>query len=336
MPGVGRLIIRCNKMMAVKDWNDLEATRIRTLRRGLDQRRLAVRHQSTDLTYTLSENLPEDWDLAGTMDPEIAARLRMMGKAVLEGSNLATTEVEHYRRGTRRIHEVTCTPDREPDGTIDGVITIIADVTEARDRERAITSLLREVSHRSKNLLAIVLSIAAQTANHAGGIDDFLAKFRGRIQALASTQDLVTESNWLGTPFQSLVLAQLARGGQTTPERVDLSGDNPTLGPNAALHVGLAIHELVTNATLYGALSVDNPGDISVAAKLEHINDRLQLVIDWRERLLVDNPAEMPPRFGTIVLEQIVPRSLGGKAKFDVGEDRVRYRLVVPGDQFTV
>jgi two-component sensor histidine kinase len=323
-------------MMVAKDPNDLDATRIRALRRGLDQRHLAVQHQSTDLVYTLSENLPDDWESADAMDPEVADRIRLMGKAVLEGSNSATTEVEHYRRGTRRIHEVTCTPDRLPDGTIDGVITIIADVTEARERERAIANLLREVSHRSKNLLAIVLSIAAQTANHAGSIDDFLEKFRGRIQALASTQDLVTESNWLGTPFQSLVLAQLARGGQTTPEGVSLSGDNPTLGPNAALHVGLAIHELVTNATLYGALSVDNPGDIRVAATLEHINDRLQLVIDWREKLLLDHPAPTPPHFGTIVLEQIVPHSLGGKAEFDVGEDRVRYRLVVPGDQFIV
>lgn len=323
-------------MMVAKDRNDIDETRIRALRRGLNQRHLAVQHQTADLAYTLSENLPDDWESADAMDPEVGDRIRLMTNAVLEGSNSAPTEVEHYRHGARRIHEVTCTPDRLPDGKIDGVITIIADVTEARERDRAIASLLREVSHRSKNLLAIVLSIAAQTANHAGNIDDFLEKFRGRIQALASTQDLVTESNWLGTPFQSLVLAQLARGGQTTPEGVSLSGDNPTLGPNAALHVGLAIHELVTNATLYGALSVDNPGDIRVAATLEHINDRLQLVIDWREKVLSDHPGPMPPHFGTIVLEQIVPRSLGGKAEFDVSEDRVRYRLVVPGDQFIV
>ena len=322
--------------MVAKDRNDIDETRIRALRRGLNQRHLAVQHQTADLAYTLSENLPDDWESADAMDPEVADRIRLMTNAVLEGSNSATTEVEHYRHGARLIHEVTCTPDRLPDGKIDGVITIIADVTEARERDRAIASLLREVSHRSKNLLAIVLSIAAQTANHAGNIDDFLEKFRGRIQALASTQDLVTESNWLGTPFQSLVLAQLARGGQTTPSSVSLSGDNPTLGPNAALHVGLAIHELVTNATLYGALSVDNPGDIRVAATLEHINDRLQLVIDWREKLLSDHSRPMPPHFGTIVLEQIVPRSLGGKAEFDVGEHRVRYRLVVPGDQFIV
>ena len=324
-------------MTTLKERTDLDATRIRALRRALDHRQLSVQHQTVDLDYTLSENLPENWQAADDMSPAAVERIRTIGSAALQGSASATTEVEHYDHGIRHIHEVTCLPDRDEDGTIDGVVTIIAEVTEAREREMALASLMREVSHRSKNLLAIVLSIAAQTANHAGGIDDFLLKFRGRVQALASTQDLVTESNWLGTSFQTLVLAQLGQSRSEPLQGVRLRGDNPTLGPNAAMHVGLAIHELVTNATIHGALSNGTPGDIRVGAKLEYANGGgLQLVIDWLEDLLPEHQAPAPGHFGSIMLRHVVPRSLGGEAAFDIGTDRIHYRLVVPGDQFTV
>ncbi len=324
-------------MTMISERTDLDATRIRALRRALDQRHLSVQHQTADLDYTLSENLPDNWQVPDDMSPEAAERIRTIGAAALEGSTSASTEIERYDHGVRSIYEVTCLPDRADDGTIEGVVTIIADVTEAREREMALASLMREVSHRSKNLLAIVLSIAAQTAAHAGNIDDFLDKFRGRVQALAWTQDLVTESNWHGTSFQRLVLAQLAQGRREPPRGIRLRGDNPTLGPNASMHVGLAIHELITNATHHGALSNGTPGDIRVGAKLEYVNGGgLQLVIDWLEDLLPEHSEPEPGHFGSIVLRQVVPRSLGGKAEFDIGKDGVRYRLVVPGDQFTV
>jgi two-component sensor histidine kinase len=324
-------------MTIVKERNDLDATRIRALRRALDHRRLSVQHQTPDLGHTLSENLPENWRETAQLPAEADERIELLGKAVLQGSTSATTEIERYDGGVRSIHEVTCLPDKAADGTISGIVTVIADVTETREREMALASLMREVSHRSKNLLAIVLSIAAQTASHAGSIDDFLAKFRGRVQALAWTQDLVTESNWLGTPFQRLVLAQLAQGRREPPRGIELLGDNPTLGPNAALHVGLAMHELITNATAHGALSNGAPGHIRVGAKLDYVDGvGLQLIIDWQERLAPRASEAEPGHFGSIVLRQVVPRSLGGKAEFDIGKDSVRYRLVVPGDQFTV
>lgn len=321
----------------MKEREDLDATRIRALRRALDQPHLSVRHQTASLDYTLSENLPDHWQGPDGIAAEDAERIRTIGTAALRGSTTATTEIERYDHGVRSIHQVTCLPDRAEDGTIDGVVTIIADVTDTREREMALTSLMREVSHRSKNLLAIVLSIAARTATHADSIDDFLLKFRGRVQALAWTQDLVTENDWLGTSFERLVLAQLAHGRREPPHGIRLRGDNPTLGPNAAMHVGLAIHELVTNATRHGALSVGAPGAIRIGARLEHANGSdMQLVIDWLEEILPDRADPEPDHFGSIILRQVVPRSLGGQAEFDIGKAGVRYRLVVPGDQFTV
>lgn len=314
---------------------DADAMRLRAMRKCLEHKQLGVRYYPTDQPIPLSDNLPDDW--AGDDREAAEERLRLIMAAVLDGSTSATSEIEVSGDGGRQIRELTCLPDRLPDGRVAGLVTLIADVTEERERDMAIASLLREVSHRSKNLLAIVLSIAAQTAHHAGGVDDFLHKFRGRIQALASTQDLVTESNWLGTSFQALVLAQIAKDGNSARGRIELSGDNPTLGPNAAMHVGLAIHELITNATLYGALSKGYDGRIRVGATLEpDERGNTRLVIDWRERHAPHEPFSPPRHFGTVVLEQIVPRSLGGSASFDVGDDRISYRLIVPGDQFSV
>ena len=314
---------------------DADATRLRALRRCLQHKHLALRYYPTDQAIPLSENLPDDW--AGDDRDAAEERLRVIMAAVLDGSTSATSEIEVRAEDGRQIHELTCLPDRQPDGRLAGLVTIVADVTDERERDMAIASLLREVSHRSKNLLAIVLSIAAQTAHHAGSIDDFLHKFRGRIHALASTQDLVTESNWMGTAFRALVLAQLAKDAHPARNRIELSGDDPTLGPNAAMHVGLAIHELITNATLHGALANGNNGSIQVEATLEPDEQGgMRLVIDWRERYAPHEPFSPPRHFGTVVLEQIVPRSLGGSATFDVGDDRISYHLVVPGDQFSV
>ena len=247
-----------------------------------------------------------------------------------------TTIDFELRDGTRRRQfEANITPDPGDDGTPSGTTIIITDVTDNRSREAAMTTLLREVSHRSKNLLAIVQSVAMQTAHHSGGIQDFLDKFRGRLHALSSTQDLVTESNWRGTYFQSLVAAQLARVGPSVLRELRITGDNPLLTPNASLHIGLAIHELAANAVIHGALSGETAGHVWVDARVEDKGDApAQLVIEWQEAGIDAKRIHQGPRFGTMVLEKIVPLSVGGNASYVLAEDSVNYRLTVPADQF--
>ncbi len=112
------------------------------------------------------------------------------------------------------------------------------------------------------------------------------------------------------------------------PRRI--SGDNPVLGPNASLHVGLAIHELITNAAAHAV----GPGTIAIEARLVRLPDgQARLLIDWSEEH-VGGPEPAPPEFGTLVLEEIVPRSLGGSAEIVVRADRVHYHLEMPADQF--
>ena len=92
-----------------------------------------------------------------------------------------------------------------------GIVTTAVETTEQKRREQTLRVLLREVSHRSRNLLAIIQSIATQTGRYSSTIDGFLSGFRGRLQSLASSQDLVTSSNWRGADLGDLLLGQVSR-----------------------------------------------------------------------------------------------------------------------------
>ncbi|HEV7346140.1 MAG TPA: HWE histidine kinase domain-containing protein [Devosia sp.] len=311
--------------------------RLNVLSAGLRARGICVLHQDRNHRFDLAENLPEALEgqhvvgltEAEFLPPDVAAPFRQGHERCIASGKDQALEFA-LGEGLRRRHfEVTLSADDA------GVTSIVVDVTDERARDLAVESLLREVSHRSKNLLAIVQSVAMQTAQHSGSIKDFLDRFRGRLHALSSTQDLVTESNWRGTYLHSLVASQLARVGSSALAKVRVTGENPLLGPNASLHIGLAIHELGANAVLHGALSNGAHGNVWIDASIiEDAETDLALVIEWQETGISTETVRHEPHFGTLVLERIVPLSVGGKADFSIETDAVRYRLVVPADQF--
>jgi len=298
-----------------------------------------VLHQDSDHRFDIAENPPSNWlpqQFLGRVEADIfPAEIATAFTAAHDRCRDSGEEqyiTFELGEGQRRRHfETRLVLDD------DGITAIMIDMTDERARDQAVASLLREVSHRSKNLLAIVQSVAMQTAHHSGDIQDFLDKFRGRLHALSSTQDLVTESNWRGTYLQSLVTSQLTRVGSALLANVRVTGENPLLGPNASLHIGLAIHELSANAVLHGALAGNQPGHVWVDARVERRAGLPgDLVIEWQETGIDTDQVRREPRFGTLVLERIVPLSVGGTADFTIERDSVRYRLVVPADQFEV
>ena len=335
------VVHNAKQIMLISEDHPQALVALRSFSAGLAERNITILHQDTDLVYDLVENLPGAWpaqDVLGQTDaghgewaePWVAAKLE-----VLRTARATAVEIHIPHSDGRRIYEACLKPDTDMAGVAQGIITVLSDVTEMRERELAVTSLMREVSHRSKNLLAIVQSIAAQTAHHSEGTADFLQKFRGRVQALASIQDLVTESNWRGILFQSLVRAQLDRLGESRPDCVRITGENPMLGPNAALHIGLALHELLSNARTYGALALNRPGDIWISSHIVPSPDSgSELVIEWLESKLAHRSPAPPARFGTMVLKKIVPLSVGGSAEHELGENGLSYRLRVPAGQF--
>lgn len=189
-------------------------------------------------------------------------------------------------------------------------------------------SLTRELNHRVKNTLANVLSIIALTRRRATGLDDFAASLEGRIRALSATHDLLTQSEWGTTPIRLVLEAELAPYAHGADPHVEMAGPDVELAPNDALSLGLAIHELATNAAKYGALSVP---DGRVLVGWERVGeDRAR--IRWRETggPTLDPQARRKRGFGTDLIEKIVAHELRNPVDLRFDPDGVQCTLVIP------
>ncbi len=317
----------------------------RGLLRALRNTGIIVIYQTPDGRVLWGQNVPDAWsvdDIVGKTDDEFLPGPMMTRIAEMKRGVLATGQPEklEFHEGVEsgdRWYEMWIDADREEDdAAIAGVVTTMVEITDRKRREQTLRTLLREVSHRSKNLLAIIQSIATQTGRHASGIDSFLDRFRGRLHSLASSQDLVTSSNWRGAMLSELVEGQIARYRDERDEGVNFEGVDVHLNPNAALHIGLALHELVVNSMSHGALS--RPGGrarLTAALARPAGGADPALVLTWSEPA---GAAGLPERkdFASVALERVVPMSLDGTARFDVSDERLDYRLEVPAANFEV
>ena len=187
-------------------------------------------------------------------------------------------------------------------------------------------SLTRELNHRVKNTLANVLSIVALTRRRATSLEDFATGLDGRIRALSATHDLLTQSEWGTTPLKAVLEAELAPYVSSASSSVEFSGPPVQLAPNDALSFGLAIHELATNASKYGALSVED-GKLSV--RWEKLRDGLVEVV-WQEADGPPVPQDRTRGFGTELIEKIVAHELKHPVDLEFAETGVRCALRVP------
>ena len=187
-------------------------------------------------------------------------------------------------------------------------------------------SLTRELNHRVKNTLANVLSIVALTRRRATSLQEFASGLDGRIRALSATHDLLTQSEWGTTPLKAVLDAELAPYANSAESVLDLSGPAVDLAPNDALSFGLAIHELATNASKYGALSVEG-GALKV--HWTRLRDELVEVV-WEEANGPPVSQERSRGFGTELIEKIVAHELKHPVDLDFAREGVRCVLRVP------
>jgi PAS domain S-box-containing protein len=248
---------------------------------------------------------------------------------VRAGGSIKNVETTRVRRGGLAFPALlTASPVRDPTGAPIAVSIIARDITEQRQREEHVRQLLREVNHRSKNMLAVVQAVARRTA--VTSPKDFLRHFEERIHALAVSQDLIVSNDWAGVRMADLVHLQLGHLRESIDERIAITGPDLTLKPNAAQMLGIVFHELGTNAVKYGALATDG-GRVSVTWSIEsEPHGRRSLAIEWIES---GGPAVAPPKrrgFGSVVLERMATASLGGLAVMDFREGGVSWRFRAP------
>ncbi|EJF92893.1 hypothetical protein MEE_01538 [Bartonella elizabethae F9251 = ATCC 49927] len=310
--------------------------------RGAD---ICVLYQATNLVYLWAENLPHHlhhkWRV-GCRDSDffsldLADNMETIKLQVLASGKMQTVEARFEDTSKQEIwYKFSIDCHRNDNGDIIGIITTGVNISGLRRREQVLKILLREVSHRSKNLLAIIQSIASQTARYTESLQVFLRKFQGRLHSLSHSQDLITDSDWRGAQFRELVQTQAFGYLMKETERFSLEGVDPYLFPNAALHIGLAFHELIVNSLSFGALSQEK-GHVYVRCEIEtQLNGKTHLLITWNEHF---ESGALPANdkkacFGSAVLEKIVPISVNGAASFKWTKEGIVYCLSVPDTYF--
>jgi len=216
------------------------------------------------------------------------------------------------------------------DGRPERVVGVNIDITERKRAHQHQSTLLAELDHRVKNVLATVSTVAARTMDGSNSIQHFVASLEGRIRSMARTHELLSATQWQGISVLELVRRELAP--YATRANTDISGPEVILKAEAGQALGMVLHELATNAAKYGALSTQN-GRVSIVwQQLLKGHPRSRLILQWCE---VGGPSVMAPQntgFGTSTIRDLIPYEFGGTVDLVFAPTGVRCRLELPAD----
>ena len=243
-------------------------------------------------------------------------------------STMAKGEIRKVRRdGTVLWVRETARAVRDPDGR---TVTLIVceDITERKELEDHKSTLISELDHRVKNVLATVSTVASRTQETSSTMAEFVAALDGRIKSMATTHELLSNRRWQGIPLAELVRRELAPYATANNTRID--GPDVVLSAEAGQTLAMVFHELATNAAKFGAISVKS-GRVCVRWSLKrngYVESRL--CIHWEES---GGPQLTPPArsgFGTSVVRELVPYELGGTVDLMHLPEGVRCELQIP------
>lgn len=254
-------------------------------------------------------------------------------EAIRDGEDYEDTFPLRAKDGEYRWFLSRAKPIRGEDGSVDYWFGTNTDITEQREQAEQIQLLLREVNHRSKNMLAKVQALARSSM---GGDAALVKRFEDRVGSLAVNQDILVRREWREVPVEELVRLQLGfiEGGM---DCVSTAGPDCSLTPRAAEILGMALHELATNSLKYGALSTET-GKVAV----EWHADRDGFDIAWRE--CGGPPVQKPQRsgFGTTLIEHIPRMSLEAEVRHEFDSEGVEWEfrsglhVLARADRFTI
>jgi PAS domain S-box-containing protein len=298
--------------------------------------------QDRDLRYTSISNPflgRQVSDIVGCTDEDIIptenrSAIVTLKRAALESGVAKDGEVRLTEVSSIRWYDLHVEPLRDPGGGIIGLTGAAVDVTERKEGEAHLRLLMRELTHRSKNLLAVIQAMARQTARHAGSTDGFLEQFGARLQAMARSHDLLVQEEWHGVSLAELVRSQLAPYLDRPGAPIRIEGPPVTLRPEAAQSLGLALHELAINAATYGSLSTP-AGNLSIVWSWQPQHEPPAVEILWVEGGGPTVDAPLRRGFGTLVVERNLARALEAEVELTFGPEGVRSRIIIPVSQLT-
>ena len=292
--------------------------------------------QDRNLRYTSISNafLGRRVDqIVGLTDEEVVpvsdrATITKLKQQALSTGEPVDDELRLKGPAASRWYDFHMEPLRDAEGRVVGLTCAAVDITERKAGEEHLRLLMRELTHRSKNLLAVIQALARQTSRHAGSLESFLEEFSARLQALSRSHDLLVQEEWHSAGLRDLVRSQLGHYIDRDQSQISIEGPPVHLKPEAAQSLGLALHELAVNAAKYGALSVSN-GHVDVLWEAGETNGN-GIVIRWIER---DGPAVERPKkhgFGTMAIQRNLSRSLEADVDLNFAEDGVSCTITIP------
>ncbi len=253
-----------------------------------------------------------------------------------------STLIAKLRNGKDHRHDTNCLRrDRAPldvsvhyspllngTGTVIGASVIFRDITERVRNEDHIRLLMREVNHRAKNMLSIIQVVAKQTAATLDG-DEFVARFTARLHSMAKNMDLLVHNEWTGVAMRELVSGQLDILMEDHCRQIRMSGPDFRLNASAAQAIGMALHELATNACKYGALT-GAEGSVAISWDLQPAEGAQRFTMEWCE---TGGPKAAPPQhkgFGHTVMVRMVQAALEGEVAIDYAPEGLVWKVTAP------
>jgi PAS domain S-box-containing protein len=267
------------------------------------------------------QSLHEEW--RARVHPDDLGRLdRLRGQALAERRREHNTEYRIVTAdGTMRWIESRALISYDGTGHPTRVVGVNIDITERKRVEEQQTTLVAELDHRVKNVLATVAVVAKRTSEHTNATSDFIAALDHRLQSMAEAHSLLSRNHWRGASLTDLVAQELA---PYTSGNATVEGPEVCLTAAATQTVAMVLHELATNAAKYGALSIPQ-GRVSVRwCRLSNGEAPAKLRLEWQETGGPTITTPTKPGFGTSVIRDLIPYELGGVVELTFGPNGVR------------
>jgi len=248
--------------------------------------------------------------------PEQQGEERGIMERIRRGDRMDTYETIRMRKdGSPVWVSLSISPLKDGNGRVIGASKIARDMTERRRADQHRDTLVHELNHRSRNSLAMIQAIAAQTFSRGASLAETKLNFELRLMALARGHDLLTQDNWTGTDLESVVKAAV-EPLNGAGNRFHIEGPPVPLTPAVALTFTMALHELCTNAAKYGALSKAK-GQVEIGWEVKGNGESRRLQLTWTES---GGPPVKPPvgkGFGSSLVEKVLAMELGGAVRID-------------------